>query len=138
MNTGKKILLIEDEMFIRDLYFRVLSKAGFNVIAAQDGAEGLTKVFENPDLILLDIMLPKMNGIELLKKFKNDDLVKHIPVVLLTNLGQESVILEALDIGAQGYLMKMRHDPYEIVDLVGKFINNPGFKMEVEQMDLDK
>lgn len=120
-----KILLIEDELFVRELYERVLKQAGLEVTSAFDGQAGFELASNMPDLILLDIMLPKLNGIDVLRKLKADDKLKNIPVILLTNLGQESVIKEAIKIGAQGYLMKIRVTPYEIVDQVKSFLKDP-------------
>lgn len=132
-----KILLVEDELFVRELYERVLRQAGFEISSAVDGEEGLKLAQERPDLILLDIMLPKMNGINVLKSLKADEKTKSIPVLLLTNLGQESVIKEALRIGAKGYMMKMRLTPYEIVGHVKDFLQNPDHKIGPDQFDFD-
>lgn len=133
----KKILLIEDEFFIRDLYERVLKKAGYEVIIAVNGEEGVTHAFTNPDIILLDIMLPKLNGIEVLRKIKSTPALASIPVVLITNLGQESVIKEAFDLGAAGYIMKMRRDPYEILKTIEQFLANPTYTMDYTSLLLD-
>ena len=98
----KKVLVVEDEIFIRELYEKVLQGAGYEVTGAQDGQEGLDKVKAGSfDLVLLDIMLPKMTGIDVLKEIKKDPDPKlnKLPVYLLTNLGQESIIKEAFKIG---------------------------------------
>ena len=122
-NNGKQILIIEDDFFVRDLYDRELSREGFEVSTAEDGAEGLLKVIEEkPDLILLDIMLPKMSGLDVLKKVKEKEEVKDIPVVLLTNLGQDSVIREGFTLGAIGYLIKAAYTPTQIIEEVKKFL----------------
>ncbi|HLD11541.1 MAG TPA: response regulator [Patescibacteria group bacterium] len=116
------ILLIEDDLFVSDLYHRVLvKKGGFVVHTAMDGEEGLRMAKTKPTLILLDVMLPRINGIEVLKILKSDTNTKQIPVILLTNLGQETVIHEALKIGATDYLMKNRVPPYELVDYIHDF-----------------
>ncbi len=116
------ILLVEDDLFVRDLYVRTLKRAGYNVEAAIDGEEGFNKLHEiHPDLVLLDIMLPKMNGIELLKKAKQDDAVKDIPIFLLTNLGQDTIIQDAFHIGAAGYILKARLLPQEVISYVNEF-----------------
>ncbi len=78
----------------------ILERAGFEVFLAEDGEKGYNLAQNLPNLILLDIMLPKMNGIMLLKKLKEENLTKNIPVVLLTNLGQEEIIKTAFDNGA--------------------------------------
>lgn len=119
---AKKILIIEDDVFVKDLYQKELEREGYGVITAEDGHEGLVKVIqEKPDLILLDIMLPKMSGLSLLKEVKKRDSVKHIPVILLTNLGQDSVIKESFTLGAEGYLIKASYTPMQIVEEVNKF-----------------
>ncbi|MCA9391825.1 response regulator [candidate division WWE3 bacterium] len=122
---GKKTLLVvEDDLFVRDLYVRTLERADFNVITAVDGQEGLTHAQEDhPDIILLDIMLPKINGIEVLKTLKAKDNTKNIPVFLLTNLGQEAIIKEAFSIGASGYFLKARLLPQEVAEHVKEFLS---------------
>ncbi len=120
----KTILLIEDDLFVRDLYVRTLKRAGYNVEAAIDGEEGFRKLHEiHPDLVLLDIMLPKMNGIELLKNAKQDDAVKDVPIFLLTNLGQDTIIQDAFHIGAAGYILKARLLPQEVINYVNEFFD---------------
>lgn len=135
--SNQIILLIEDELFIRELYERALLSSGFNVISALDGEEGVTKAKTMPSLILLDIMLPKLNGIEALKILKNDPQTKNIPVVLLTNLGQESIIKNAFSIGAVGYLMKMRITPHELGEKIKPFLSDPNYKMDPNTLDLE-
>lgn len=129
MSGKKKILLVEDELFIRELYERALSQAGYDVTTAVDGEQALKVAKKDLDLILLDIMLPKIHGIDVLKQLKKSDETKNIPVVMITNLGQESVIDDAFKIGAQGYLIKMRLTPYEVLNKVGEFLSNPNYKM---------
>lgn len=126
----KKVLLIEDELFIHELYTRVLKQAGFTVIGARDGQQGLDMAKDDPDVILLDIMMPAVNGIEVLKKLKSNAGTKHIPVVMLTNLGQESIIDEVFKHGAAGYLMKMRLTPYEMVGKLKEFLAHPDQKAD--------
>ena len=122
-SNGKRVLIVEDDFFVRDLYSRELSREGFEVSAAEDGAEGLLKAIEEkPDLILLDIMLPKMSGLDVLKTIKEKEEVKDIPVVLLTNLGQDSVIRKGFSLGAVGYLIKAAYTPTQIIEEVKKFL----------------
>ena len=119
-----RILIIEDDYFIRELYERQLKKKGYEVVAAADGAEGLVKAAEvKPRLILLDIMLPKLNGLDLLGTLKAKPETSEIPVVLLTNLGQESVIKEGFKLGAKGYLIKSAYTPEQIISEVESFLN---------------
>lgn len=112
----KKILLVEDEDFIRELYVRQLSKAGFAVKSAVDGQSGLNVLkTEQFDLLLLDIMLPGMNGLQLLREFKTNYPNSPMITILLTNLGQEAVIKEGFELGAQAYLIKASYTPDQVV-----------------------
>lgn len=117
--TQKKILLVEDEDFIRELYGRQLTKAGFAVKSAVDGQSGLNMLkSEQFDLLLLDIMLPGMNGLQLLREFKTQYPNSTMITVLLTNLGQEAVIKEGFELGAQAYLIKASYTPDQVVNEV--------------------
>ncbi len=128
-----KILIIEDDYFIRELYERQLKKRGYDVISAADGAEGLVKAAEvAPQLILLDIMLPKLNGLDLLGTLKAKPETRDIPVVLLTNLGQESVIKEGFKLGAKGYLIKSAYTPEQIMTEVESFLQESGVETQGE------
>jgi CheY-like chemotaxis protein len=101
-----KILLIEDSRFQRMANGRALTKAGYDVVYAADGEEGLAAARENiPDLILLDMMLPKISGLDVLRALKGDALLKHIPVIVLSGLGQgnEAKLLKE---GASAFLVK--------------------------------
>lgn len=131
MASSTKILIIEDDFFIRELYERQFGKEGYTVVSANDGPDGLVKATqENPDLILLDIMLPKMNGLDLLRTIKSKDETKTIPVILLTNLGQESVIKEGFDLGAESYLIKSAYTPSQIVEEIKSFLAERGAAVE--------
>ncbi|MBU1031689.1 response regulator [Patescibacteria group bacterium] len=117
--TAKKILLVEDEDFIRELYAKQLTKAGFLVKEAIDGQSGLdTLKKEQFDLLLLDIMLPGMNGLQLLREFKTQNPNSKMITILLTNLGQEAVIKEGFELGAQAYLIKASYTPDQVVNEV--------------------
>ncbi|KAB2833404.1 MAG: response regulator [Candidatus Dadabacteria bacterium] len=102
-----KVLLIEDEESLRNLYNRILSTKNYEVEAAADGeiALSLLKQFR-PDVIVLDIVMPHYNGVEILKILKNDGELKSIPVVMLTALSEMRRITECLDMGAIGYITK--------------------------------
>lgn len=113
---SKKILLVEDEDFIRELYFRQLTKEGFLVKTAIDGQSGLNLLKNEAfDLLLLDIMLPGMNGLQLLREFKTQNPNSPMITILLTNLGQEAVIKEGFELGAQAYLIKASYTPDQVV-----------------------
>ncbi len=124
------ILLIEDDIFVKDLYERTLKKRGYNVLVAEDGEEGLALIEEKGtaiELVLLDIMMPKKNGIEVLQKLAAEKYLSRIPVVLLTNLGQESIIKEAFKMGARGYMLKARLLPQQVADRVDEFFRSGTF-----------
>ena len=119
---NKKILIVEDDNFIADLYDRELTNDGFEVTVAKDGIEGEIKAKEvQPQLILLDIMLPNRNGLDLLKILKEDPLTKGFKVLVLSNLGQEAAIKKALDLGAEGYLIKSSYTPKEVLNEIKTF-----------------
>src|SRR3990167_2985905 len=120
----KKVLVVDDEESIREIYRRELQTRGYQVSSASDGEEGLLKAGEDaPDIVLLDIMLPKMSGIDVLKALKENQLTKNIPVLLLTNLGEETIIKEGFELGADGYLLKVSYTPAQVVDEVSKFLS---------------
>lgn len=111
-----KLLLVEDEEYIRDLYKRQLDLAGLMTDAFGMGNDGLAAAEKNAyDLILLDIMLPDINGLQILQKIKQNPISKATPVVLLTNLGQDAVIKQGFELGADGYLVKAAYTPDQIV-----------------------
>lgn len=123
---NKKLLLVEDEEYIRDLYKRQLDLAGLMTDAFGLGNEGLAAAEKNPyDLILLDIMLPDINGLQILQKIKQNPLSKNTPVVLLTNLGQDAVIKQGFELGADGYLVKAAYTPDQIVQEIKNILAKP-------------
>ncbi len=120
----KKILVVEDDDFIRDMYYQELTRAGFFVSAAPNGEEGVKLLQQNTfDLVLLDILMPGMNGLEVLKQIKENPQTQNLKVVLLTNLGQEITIKEGFKMGAIGYLLKASYNPDQIVQEVKNFID---------------
>lgn len=119
----KRILIIEDDFFIRDLYVRQFTKEGFAVDTAENGNDGIVKAEDQkPDAILLDIMLPKVSGLEVLKKLKSNSQTKASLVVLLTNLSEDDTIKQGFELGAEGYLIKSAYTPEQVVKEVGKLI----------------
>ncbi|MDP3764290.1 MAG: response regulator [bacterium] len=111
-----KILLVEDDPFLLDMYSTKFKEVGFDVVVAQDGEMGLAKAKEiMPELILLDIVLPKKDGFEVLKILKSDPVMAKIPVVMLTNLGLDSDVKRGLELGAQSYIIKAHFTPTEVV-----------------------
>lgn len=112
----KTVLLIEDDEFLAELYATKLNLEGFDVIAAADGKKGLKLALEKrPDVVLLDIILPKMDGFEVLKNLRADAAAKTIPVILLTNLSQKDEVKRGLELGAVDYLIKAHFMPSEVV-----------------------
>ena len=116
---AKKILIIEDDKFLRELILRKLTDEGFDVSEAVDGEEGVKKVkTENPDLILLDLILPGIDGFEVLSKTKENPNSASIPVIILSNLGQKEEVEKGLKLGAVDYLIKAHFTPGEIIEKI--------------------
>lgn len=119
------ILLVEDDTFLAGMYITKLTMEHFNVELAVDGQAGLEKVKKiKPDLILLDVLLPKIDGFEVLRAIKDDADLRDIPVILLTNLGQKSDVLRGLDLGAADYLIKAHFMPSEVVEKIKHHLQN--------------
>ncbi|OGK28631.1 hypothetical protein A3D06_02145 [Candidatus Roizmanbacteria bacterium RIFCSPHIGHO2_02_FULL_40_9] len=113
----KRILVVDDDEYIRDLYNEILSDAGYDVEIASDGADALDVLEKKSfDLVLLDIMMPKMDGIEMLKHLSGKK--KEISVVLLTNLAHNPVLKEAKSLGAIDYLIKADLTPDQLVEKI--------------------
>ncbi|OGK35938.1 hypothetical protein A3A93_05820 [Candidatus Roizmanbacteria bacterium RIFCSPLOWO2_01_FULL_38_12] len=124
IKAAKKILVVEDEEYIRDLYVQLLQKEGYLVESAVDGEEAYMKMSKKDyDLILLDIILPKIDGLQILEKFKKEKKELSSPVVLLTNLSQEVVVAKAVDYGVRGYMVKSDLTPYDILREVDGYLN---------------
>ena len=118
-----KILLIEDEEMLAGMYETKFQNAGYEIKKALDGETGLRMAQEEkPDLILLDIILPKLDGFSVLRKIKEDPKLKSIKVVLLTNLGQDEDVGKGKKMGAEGYLVKANLTPAEVVDKVNDYL----------------
>jgi DNA-binding response OmpR family regulator len=122
--TMKKILIIEDDLILQKTLAEYLTSEGFDVEKASDGESGLEmSLSKKPDLILLDIILPKKDGHEVLKAVKENEKTKHIPVVLLTNLDGISDVEKALELGATTYLVKADYKLEEITEKVKDILN---------------
>jgi CheY-like chemotaxis protein len=119
-----RLLVVEDDQFLRDLYNELLTEEGYSVDLAGDGEEGYTKASRGGfDLILLDIMLPKIDGLEVLRRLKNSPpKTPNGPVVLLTNLGQDAIIKEGFSLGATGYIIKSAMTPDQVLTEVKVFL----------------
>ncbi|HUV81390.1 MAG TPA: response regulator [Patescibacteria group bacterium] len=115
----KKILIIEDDKFLRELISKKLLKEGHTVNEAIDGEDGIKKTREDkPDLILLDLILPGIDGFEVLSQIKTDPSLATIPVIILSNLGQREDVEKGLKLGAVDYLIKAHFTPGEIIEKV--------------------
>ncbi|OGM26723.1 hypothetical protein A3D00_01450 [Candidatus Woesebacteria bacterium RIFCSPHIGHO2_02_FULL_38_9] len=121
----KRIFVIEDDFYIRDLYVEFFTQSGYEVVTATDGQQALEKVKGQGkfDVILLDIMLPQKSGIDVLKVFKSPEAsTKDTPVFMLTNLGDENIIKEAFKLGADGYFLKVQLTPGDIINEIEAFL----------------
>lgn len=123
--TPKRILIVEDDQFIRELYNEILQAEGYSTALAVDGEEGLAKVMMGGwDLILLDVMLPKKDGLQILRDSKaSPPKAPNGPIVVLTNLGSEDVIKQAFALGAAGYLIKSSMNPDQVLLEVKNFLS---------------
>lgn len=116
MDPRKKILIVEDDFFIRDLYELQARKAGYDVVVAADGAEAVEKAkTEIPNLLLIDLMLPKMDGLTVMRTIKSDPRFSNTPCVIVTNLEDSSKEQEAKDAGAVDYLLKIKNTPEMVI-----------------------
>ena len=115
----KKILIIEDDKFLRELITQKLFKEGYEVSEAVDGEEGLKKLKEEkPDLVLLDLILPGIDGFEVLARTREESTLSSIPVIILSNLGQKEDVEKGLKMGAVDYLIKAHFTPGEIIEKI--------------------
>jgi DNA-binding response OmpR family regulator len=116
-----KLLLIEDDTILSKVINEELGEAGFDVLLSYDGEDGLELAkTENPDLIILDIVMPRKDGFEVLEELQQDDKLKEIPIIILSNLGHDDDIKKGTDLGATDYLIKSRWTIKEVVDKVEK------------------
>ncbi len=123
--TNVRILLIEDDKFLRKACEVSLKKRGFTVMTAIDGEEGLREARASvPDLILLDMLMPKLSGLETLEALKKDEQTRGIPVVILSNSSVDSKIQQATALGAAGYLVKASLSLQELGDRVSSYLEN--------------
>jgi len=123
-STNRKILIVEDDVFIRDIYHVKFSQEGFDVTLAEDGVKAV-EILKTlvPDIILLDIIMPYMNGMEVLKKIKADDRLKTIPIIMLTNISEKEKVTEGIEYGVNDYLIKSHFTPSEVVHKVNALLN---------------
>lgn len=119
-----KILIIEDDPLMSRMYQKIFTFEKYEVEVANDGEEGLAKALMiKPTIILLDVMMPKMNGLQVLESLKAQEITKSIPVVMLTNLAGEQDAETALSKGAVKYIIKSEYDPKQVADMVKQIIS---------------
>ncbi len=134
----KVALVVEDDESLGKLYKIELELHGFKVTVACDGEAGLKLASEmSPTIVLLDIMLPKMNGLVVLENLKSNEKTKAIPVIVLTNFGQEQTVKEAFTKGAEDFILKYRVTPAEVVEKVENILNPKHFDIP-ESATLEK
>lgn len=121
--SNQKILIVEDDEFLRSLTAKRLEKEGYNLAIAVDGEEAVVVAQnENPNLILLDLLLPKINGFEALEKIRSIDSLKSVPVVVFSNLGQKEDIEKAQGLGANDFLIKANFTLDDVVNKVKSYL----------------
>ncbi|MBU2633148.1 response regulator [Patescibacteria group bacterium] len=129
MTNEKTVLFIEDDEHLQKVMSACLKENGYNVLNATDGELGIKIIEEeNPDLILLDLILPKKDGFEVLEYLKSEEKFKNIPVVVSTNLEEKHDIERAMSYGVRAYLVKANHRPDEIVAKISEILNEQSVK----------
>ncbi len=123
---AKKILIAEDDFYIRDVYNKVFSLAGYEVTIAEDGESAVNHIKTTQyDMILLDVMMPKMTGIEVLQTLRDlEPPIKDTPAFIITNLAQQDIVEEAFKIGMDGYIIKSQVSPQQMVIEINNFFAN--------------
>lgn len=125
-DTFKSILLVDDDLTLREMYTERLKTEGFTVETAKDGEEALAKAKDlKPNIILLDIMMPKINGLDVLRKLKQAPETENIPVIVLTALIQDREKMESITRGADDYIVKSEMMPGDVIAKVKNLLDNP-------------
>jgi CheY-like chemotaxis protein len=125
--ASERILVVEDTELLRRIYHDKLAQEGYRVLTACDGLDALSVIHANPvDLILLDLIMPRMGGLDVLENVKADPRTASIPVVILTNLGEESAIERAVELGAVDYLIKNSAKPADVAEKIRLVLDNLG------------
>jgi len=123
MADKTKILLVEDDQDLQEMYETKFAMEGFEVVKAENGVEALNKIpTAKPGIILLDIVMPEIDGFQVLKDLKANPETKEVPVILLTNLGQDGDIKKGMELGAVDYMIKANFTPNEVVAKVKKHL----------------
>ncbi|MEK7500168.1 MAG: response regulator [Patescibacteria group bacterium] len=124
MEKHTSIYLVEDDSFISNMYQTKLRNAGYVVEVASDGEEAWKRLQEGPapDLLLLDVVLPKKDGFEILEDIRKNEKTKHLAVILLTNLGQKPDVERGIKLGADDYIIKAHYTPSEVMEKIEKVL----------------
>ncbi|MBU6388690.1 response regulator [Patescibacteria group bacterium] len=124
MNQDNKILIVEDEQVLGELLLSKFKSEGYDAFWEMNGEDGLRKMRELlPNLVLLDLVMPKKDGYEVLDEMRNDEVLKKIPVVIISNSGQPVEIEKILELGAKDYIIKAQFSPEEVLEKVQKYLN---------------
>jgi DNA-binding response OmpR family regulator len=125
-NNTKKILLVDDDNFLLDMYSTKFKKAGFDVVAADGPEQAIDKMKNDlkPDILIFDLIMPKMGGIDLFKKLKEENYVDDTVNIILSNQGKASDLDKVKDLGVDGYIVKALHTPSEVVEKVQEIYKN--------------
>ena len=123
-SNKKTIMIVEDDIFVMDIYQMKVSQEGFEVVTAENGREAIKKLESGakPDLLLLDILMPYMDGLTFLKKKNQNEKWKQIPTILLTNLSQKEEIEAGFELGAKDYIIKSHFTPSEVMEKINKYL----------------
>lgn len=125
IGKGVKVLVIDDDPFILDMYVLKFRDAGFQIETAQDGEQGLQKIISyQPDIVLLDVVMPKMDGFDVIKKIKNTIPKHSFRILFLTNFGQKEDVERGMELGADGYIIKAHFTPTEVVEKVRELLES--------------
>lgn len=128
MDNKKRILIVEDDQFLREFYQELLQAEGYDIDVASEGETGLSKISAGGySLILLDIMLPKKDGLQILRELKiKSPSTPNGPIIVLTNLGQDAIIKQCFDLGVNGYLIKSALNPDQVLAEIKSYLDKNG------------
>jgi PleD family two-component response regulator len=135
---GSKVLIVEDDGFLEEIYRVKLHMAGYCVVTVSNGPDALHIIpAERPDVIILDILLPLLNGLEVLKMLKSDVHTKHIPVIVLSNLQEENIITESYEYGAVDYIIKANCTPQFVEQRIREILITTRIRQKEGLLDCD-
>lgn len=124
MDKKHTLLLVEDDGFLASIFAQKFELEGFEVVYATNGEDGIRLAKKDtPDIILLDLLMPKMDGFEALEQLKKDEKLKAVPVLIMSNLGSREDIERCYELGASGYIIKAHSLPHETVHMVKKLLH---------------